>query len=320
MRAQVVLLSAFVACPALAADLPLPAAAEMTADVAEPLGSFRLPVGPLREGAVAMLDVEGRVSHQAFRVEGTSTTLELMSPLRTTIQAEGFSILFECEARACGGFDFRYEAEFLPEPDMHVDLGDYRYLAAVRDGVGGADHAMILVSRSSEAGFVQVSRIGPPGDEPLSLTVSTKSPDAAGDLMAETVAKAVAAAPRLQADVVATLTATGAVALDDLVFSSGSAELGAGPYASLGDLAAWLVEDRTRAVTLVGHTDAEGTLETNIRLSRARAEAVRARLVSDFGVDPVQVAAEGVGYLAPRAANADAAGRMLNRRVEAVLR
>jgi len=320
MRFAVASLVALLAAPVLAAELPLPASAELTADRGEPLGSYRMPVGPLRDGTVAMLEVEGRVSHQAFRVEGQATTLELMAPLRTTLQAEGFSVLFECEARACGGFDFRYEAEFLPEPDMHVDLGDFRYLAAVRDGATGADHAMILVSRSSAAGFVQLTRVGPPGDAPLSLVVSTKSPDTESDLMAETVAKAVAASPRLQPDVVGTLTATGAVALDDLVFASGSADLGEGPYASLAELAAWLAEDPAHAVTLVGHTDAEGALDGNIRLSRARAEAVRTRLIEEFGVAPGQVAADGVGYLAPRAANADAAGRMLNRRVEAVLR
>lgn len=306
--------------PAVAAELPLPDSARLTAEVAEPLGSFDLPVGPVRQGKAALLPVEGQVSHQAFRIEGSRTTLELLAPLRTTLQAEGFSILYECEARACGGFDFRYEADFLPEPDMHVDLADFRYLAAVRDAPGGPEHAMILASRSSEAGFVQLSRIAPPGAAPLSFTVSTKSSDPETDAMAETVARAVAATPRLSPDLLSALTQTGAVALDDLAFASGSAELGAGPFASLAELADWLRADPSRAITLVGHTDAEGTLEANIRLSKARAEAVRARLVSDFGVGADQVAAEGVGFLAPRAANADPAGRMLNRRVEAVLR
>lgn len=307
------------AAPAAGAELPLPDSARLTAEVAEPLGSYRLPVGPVRQGAVAMLPVEGQVSHQAFRVAGSHTTLELLAPLRTTLQAEGFRILYECEARACGGFDFRYEAEFLPEPDMHVDLSDFRYLAATRDAAGGAEHAMILASRSAEAGFLQVTRIGPAGDAPLRLTVSTKAGDA-GDSVAETVARAVAATPRLAPDLIGTLTATGAVALDDLAFASGAADLGPGPFPSLADLADWLRADASRAVTLVGHTDAEGALEANIRLSKARAEAVRARLISEFGVGAAQVAAEGVGFLAPRAANLDAAGRMLNRRVEAVLR
>lgn len=321
MSGRWVLLVALAAAPALAAELPLPDSARLTAEVAEPLGSFLLPVGPLRQGSVAMLPVEGQVSHQAFRIDSAeATTLELMAPLRTTLQAEGYAILFECEARVCGGFDFRYEADFLPEPDMHVDLGDYRYLAAARDGSGGSEHAMILASRSAEAGFVQVTRIGPAGDRPLSLVVSTKSPDPGSDQVAETVARAVAAAPMLPRDLVGTLTATGAVALDDLTFASGSSALGAGPFDSLSDLAAWLRADPARAVTLVGHTDAEGSLEANIRVSKARAEAVRARLVADFGVAAAQVAAEGVGFLAPRAANADPAGRMLNRRVEAVLR
>ena len=70
---------------------------------------------------------------------------------------------------------------------------------------------------------------------------------------------------------------------------------------------------------LVGHTDAVGALEGNIRLSKKRAEAVMRRLIDGYGVDPVQLSAEGIGYLSPRASNATEEGRRLNRRVEVVL-
>ena len=72
-------------------------------------------------------------------------------------------------------------------------------------------------------------------------------------------------------------------------------------------------------VMLVGHTDAEGPLGQNIELSRARANSVRARLISDYGVSEAQVAADGVGFLMPLAPNTSEEGRQLNRRVEAVL-
>ncbi len=69
----------------------------------------------------------------------------------------------------------------------------------------------------------------------------------------------------------------------------------------------------------MGHTDAVGNLETNIALSRARAEAVRLYLIERLDVDPGQVSATGIGYLAPRATNETEDGRETNRRVEAVL-
>jgi OOP family OmpA-OmpF porin len=70
---------------------------------------------------------------------------------------------------------------------------------------------------------------------------------------------------------------------------------------------------------LVGHTDATGGLEINISVSRRRAASVVERLVAAYNVPRAQIAAEGVGYLAPRATNLTDAGRTANRRVEAVL-
>ncbi len=39
---------------------------------------------------------------------------------------------------------------------MHVDLGDFRFLAAERDGRDGPEAVSLLVSRSSQTGFVQM--------------------------------------------------------------------------------------------------------------------------------------------------------------------
>jgi OOP family OmpA-OmpF porin len=72
-------------------------------------------------------------------------------------------------------------------------------------------------------------------------------------------------------------------------------------------------------VALVGHTDAQGTLDNNIALSKKRATSVLNRLVEKHGVDANQLTAEGMGYLSPIASNLSAEGREANRRVEAVL-
>ena len=111
----------------------------------------------------------------------------------------------------------------------------------------------------------------------------------------------------------------GAVALDDLVFASGSSSLTEGSYASLADLAAWLQANPEMTIALVGHTDASGGLEGNIALSRKRADSVRARLIETYDVPTRQVEAQGVGYLSPRASNLTEAGRNKNRRVEVIL-
>jgi OOP family OmpA-OmpF porin len=107
--------------------------------------------------------------------------------------------------------------------------------------------------------------------------------------------------------------------LDDLVFASGRAILEPGTYTSLAALAEWLKANPTMAVTLVGHTDASGSLAANVTLSRQRAAAVRDWLIKTYGASQRQIDAQGAGYLSPRATNQTPEGRARNRRVEVML-
>jgi len=90
-------------------------------------------------------------------------------------------------------------------------------------------------------------------------------------------------------------------------------------FTSLTELADYLKANPEKRVALVGHTDAEGSLAGNISLSKRRAASVMDRLINDLGVNPGQLEAEGIGYLAPIASNQTDDGRTRNRRVEAIL-
>ena len=72
-------------------------------------------------------------------------------------------------------------------------------------------------------------------------------------------------------------------------------------------------------VTLVGHTDNQGSVIRNLGLSLQRAQAVRDALVS-AGVDSTRLNIAGAGDSRPVASNATEAGRFANRRIEFVLR
>lgn len=67
-----------------------------------------------------------------------------------------------------------------------------------------------------------------------------------------------------------------------------------------------------------GHTDADGSSEYNLELSRLRAEAVRSVLVAG-GVPPDLIETQGYGETRPIASNRTATGKAQNRRVEIVL-
>jgi outer membrane protein OmpA-like peptidoglycan-associated protein len=68
-------------------------------------------------------------------------------------------------------------------------------------------------------------------------------------------------------------------------------------------------------VRIEGHTDNVGRLRTNLKVSQARADAVKDFLVKQ-GVNPKQLIAIGYGPTRPIASNATKAGKALNRRVE----
>jgi len=68
-------------------------------------------------------------------------------------------------------------------------------------------------------------------------------------------------------------------------------------------------------LVLEGHTDSSGSDDYNMSLSDRRAKAVKAKLVSDYGIPAERVSAMGYGETQPAASNATDEGRARNRRV-----
>lgn len=99
-------------------------------------------------------------------------------------------------------------------------------------------------------------------------------------------------------------------------FESGSAVLTPAGRAVLDELVGPLKSlPAHRKVQVVGHTDSVGGREANIALSAARADAVKAYLVSRQ-IPAQMIEASGVGPDRPVASNATAEGRARNRRIE----
>lgn len=302
-------------------DFPFPVLSVATEPAEH--AAYALPVGPFAAGALPSDKVEGMVDRRAYRLKAPGASLlDVLAPLRAQIEAAGYRVVFDCVARVCGGFDFRFATEVMAEPGMHVDLGDFSFLAARR----GPDEVLsLLVSRAGDTAFVQVIRVGA---EPLPALPGSDLPDPApapddplagpAQPIAPIAPVAAAEGGTAPAQIAPRLEAGLPVVLEDLVFGSGSATLEPGDYASLRDLAAWLAADPARSLALVGHSDGSGGLSANVALSKRRAEAVRETLIKDYGVAAGQISADGVGPLAPRDTNLTEEGRRSNRRVEAV--
>ena len=299
---RVVLLCALCgAGPAHAAQLVLPSNAVLSAETKSEIDSYALPTAPWRDGVLPTRQFEGSVQQQAWRIGGTGlTTLQLLRPLRDQLEPQGYKVVFDCESDTCGGFDFRFETPVISEPDMHVDLGDFRFLSMVKD-----DQAIsLLVSRSAVAGYLQIIRVGQAADTPL---VNNN----AAAVRAATVAT--------DSSLAEMLLSQGRVVLRDLIFETGTTALGNGDFASLQALADLMLSRPDLTIALVGHTDSTGGLDVNIAISKRRAASVLERLAITYDVPRNRMEAEGMGYLAPVAPNLSEEGRNANRRVEAII-
>ncbi|MBN8556760.1 MAG: OmpA family protein [Proteobacteria bacterium] len=113
--------------------------------------------------------------------------------------------------------------------------------------------------------------------------------------------------------------ANGKVAIYGIFFDTGKADIKADSKPSLEQIAAYLKADTKVRLHVVGHTDSEGGFDSNLLLSRRRADAVAAALVKDYGIAAARLTGNGVASLAPVASNASEEGRAKNRRVELVL-
>jgi len=106
-------------------------------------------------------------------------------------------------------------------------------------------------------------------------------------------------------------------AIRNLEFDLGKATLRPKSFPTLNKVAALLVE-KNFSLKLAGHTDNTGSMQLNLRLSKQRAEAVKAYLVGQ-GANASRIEATGYGPNQPIASNKTADGRQKNRRVEFTL-
>ncbi|KJZ19481.1 cell envelope biogenesis protein OmpA [Loktanella sp. S4079] len=267
--------------------------------------SFDMPIGIWEDGSLPVEHLEGRLTQQAWRIDAQAlTTLQILRPLREQLLNDRYRIIFECQTEACGGYDFRFGTETLSPPEMQINIGDFRFLAARRYSEDGPEYLSLFVSRTARAGFVQVTHIGPAETEEEPLA-SASAP--------------VLTTAATQGSLQQQLDSFGHAVLADLSFETGSSQLSVGPFESLQALADYLTLFPERRIALVGHTDASGSLEANIALSKRRAASALERLVSEYGARRSQLDAQGMGYLSPIATNLTQEGRDQNRRVEAII-
>lgn len=116
----------------------------------------------------------------------------------------------------------------------------------------------------------------------------------------------------------ARLTIDGRIAIYGVQFKTDSAELIEGSDRTIGVIASVLKANPDVKIAVVGHTDARGSHEHNLELSKLRADTVVTALINSHGIAGDRLFAAGASFLSPIAPNDNEEGRALNRRVELV--
>jgi len=114
------------------------------------------------------------------------------------------------------------------------------------------------------------------------------------------------------------LKSTGHAAVYGIYFDTGKSDIKPESAQAIGEVAKLLKNAADLKVYVVGHTDNVGALESNMKLSQSRADAVTQALVRDHGISATRLKAYGGGPYAPVSTNDTEEGRAKNRRVELV--
>ena len=114
------------------------------------------------------------------------------------------------------------------------------------------------------------------------------------------------------------ISSSGRYVTHGILFDTDSDRLKAESAAVIKSIARGLETNPNLKLQIEGHTDSSGAADHNLDLSKRRAEAVKAVLVSQFKVDAARLTTAGLGATKPIDSNDTPQGRAQNRRVEFV--
>lgn len=111
----------------------------------------------------------------------------------------------------------------------------------------------------------------------------------------------------------------GHVILGGIYFDKGKEDLEMESDSCIKVIAKMLTDYPKIKVYIVGHTDNDGHMVNQMRLSQQRAAAVMTALTDQYNIDMDRLFAGGVGPMCPIATNETEEGRAKNNRIELVL-
>jgi OmpA-OmpF porin, OOP family len=263
-----------------------------------------IPTGPASsDGFESTESMDGEILSFTYRFEDEDTsTLRILHNYRQILDEAGFEILFsgeDAELGYRGGVGLLIQGDF-NRPDRRCCSArsrghDIRYLAA-RSADG--QHLMSMATFNASLGMGPVALVDIVSAEDMEMAAEHH--------------------PLSADDMADGLTQAGRVAIQNIQFEFDSDRILPESSEAIETIAELMQVQPALALLVVGHTDAVGDFDYNLRLSMARAQAVVDTLVERHGIQRSRLQAAGAGMMAPIASNRSESGRAENRRVELV--
>ncbi|MBF0121224.1 MAG: OmpA family protein [Desulfobacterales bacterium] len=111
---------------------------------------------------------------------------------------------------------------------------------------------------------------------------------------------------------------TGHVSIYGIYFDTGKSEIKPESDAAISEIAKLLKNNASLKLHVVGHTDSVGSFDSNMKLSKDRAESVAKSLIGKYEIASNRLKSHGVASLSPVVSNDTDDGKQKNRRVELV--
>ncbi|MBP0466027.1 DUF4892 domain-containing protein [Roseomonas sp. PWR1] len=259
------------------------------------------PPGSPRATEANSTAVAGRITRMRYEGPDGRSPIELVRNWQQRLQQGGFSTVFACEARSCGGGG----------ADLWFAVNEARPgNAGIASNWSSQAYAVMRLERPAGDVWVSLLSVTGPRERPQTLIDVVEVRPMETDRIVFVDA----------AQMDRSIAATGRVALYGIAFDTDRAEPRAESRPTIEEIAKYLRANPSVAVIVTGHTDSQGGFEHNVDLSRRRAAAVIAALTRDHGIAAARLTPFGAGMAAPVAANDSERGRAQNRRVEIVRR
>ena len=258
------------------------------------------------------LELEGKLTRLWYEAPGNTRALELYRNYANELKGNGFTALYDSPSDPAAGKWINFLASFSSAGKDFIKNNRSAYVMfaaqenSLRTGTFQKDGTTVrLVAvdwnkedktyKAREGAYIAVDILETKAMQQNMVVVSAS-------------------------EISKSLTEQGKIAIYGIFFDTGKSDIKPESKGSLDQIAAYLKAEPTVKLHVVGHTDSVGGFDSNMALSKRRADAVAALLNKEYGIAAARMAGNGVASLAPVASNASEEGRAKNRRVELVLR